>query len=79
MSHFLNRFRACNKGSFGERTKHLVVSQATAKLYRRYFDHAAAGRRACDPDQMTVNEMEKLLARDPSRLEQIPIFGLRSA
>ena len=74
VSHFLNRFRARNKGSFGERTKHLVVSQATAKLYRRYFDHAAAGRRACDPDQMTVNEMEKLLARDPSRLEQIPIF-----
>jgi site-specific recombinase XerD len=51
-----------------------VVSQATAKLYRRYFDLAAAGRRACDRDQMTVNEMEKLLARDPSRLEQIPIF-----
>jgi integrase len=73
-SHFLNRFRARNKGSFGERTKHLVVSQATAKLYRRYFDHADAGRRGCDPDQVTVNELEKLQATDPSRLEQIPIF-----
>lgn len=74
VSHFLNRFRARNKGSFGERTKHLVVSQATAKLYRRYFDHAAAGRPTCDPDQMTVTGLEKLLARDPRRLEQIPIF-----
>jgi integrase len=74
VSHFLNRFRARNKGSFGERTKYLVVSQATAKLYRRYFDHATAGRRACDRDQMTVNELERLFARDPDRLEQIPIF-----
>jgi site-specific recombinase XerD len=73
-SHFLNRFRARNKGSFGERTKYLVVSQATAKLYRRYFDHAAAGRRACDRDQLTVNELERLFARDSSRLEQVPIF-----
>ncbi len=73
-SHFLNRFRARDKGSFGERTKHLVVSQATAKLYRRYFDHGTAGRLACDPDQMTVNELEKLFARDASRLEQVPIF-----
>ena len=74
VSHFLNRFRARNKGSFGERTKHLVVSQATAKLYRRYFDHEVAGRRACDPDQLTVNEIEKMFASDPSRLQQIPIF-----
>ncbi len=74
VSHFLNRFRARNKGSFGERTKHLVVSQATAKLYRRYFDHATDGRRACDPDHLTVNELEKLFAISPSRLEQIPLF-----
>jgi len=73
-SHFLNRFRARNKGSFGERTKHLVVSQATAKLYRRYFDYADAGRRASDPDQLTVNELERMYATDPRRLEQIPIF-----
>jgi site-specific recombinase XerD len=74
VSHFLNRFRARNKGSFGERTKHLVVSQATAKLYRRYFDHEVTGRRACDPEQLTLNEIDKMFASDPSRLQRIPIF-----
>lgn len=74
VSRFLNRFRARNKGSFGERTKHLVVSQATAKLYRRYFEHAIDGRRACDPDQLTVNGLEALFAKDPGCLARIPIF-----
>jgi len=74
VSHFLNRFRARNKGSFGERTKHLVVSQATAKLYRRYFDQAVDGRRAVDPARLTVDELEKLFGQDPSRLEEIPLF-----
>ena len=36
----MNQFEAQNKGSFGIRTKRLVVSSATAKLCRRYFNPA---------------------------------------
>lgn len=77
VSHFLNRFRARNKGSFGLRTKYLVVSQATAKLYRRYFDDSRDGRRTWDREQWTVNEIETLLAKDSSRLAAIPLFLTR--
>ena len=44
----MNQFEAQNKGSFGIRTKRLVVSSATAKLCRRYFDNDAEGRNAHD-------------------------------
>ncbi len=47
----MNQFEAQNKGSFGIRTKKLVVSSVTAKLCRRYFDDDAEGRRAHDQEQ----------------------------
>ena len=51
-SQFLNQFQARNKGSFGVRTKRLVVSSATAKMVRRYFDDDANGRRAHDRQRL---------------------------
>jgi integrase len=68
VSQFLNQFTARNKGSFGVRTKRLVVSPATAKLCRRYFDH---DRRAQDRQRLALNDLAKLA---PEALERIPLF-----
>ncbi len=54
---FLNQFQARNKGSFGVRTKRLVVSSATAKLVRRYFDDDTSGRRVRDPQRLCLADI----------------------
>jgi hypothetical protein len=67
----MNQFEAQNKGSFGIRTKRLVVSSATAKLCRRYFDNETEGRRAHDRRGLTLNDLAKL---DAEALGRIPLF-----
>ena len=71
VSQFMNQFVARNKGSFGIRTKRLVVSSATAKLCRRYFDHDTEGRRAHDRLGLTLNDLTKL---DSEALGKVPLF-----
>jgi integrase len=71
-SHFTNRFRASNKGSHGKRTKILVVSSPTAKLYRRYFE----GFRDSDKSSsaLTIRRLTRLLSDHPEQLADIPLF-----
>jgi site-specific recombinase XerD len=45
---FRNLLQSRNKGSFGIRTKIVMISNPTAKLYRRYFDDEVQGRAAAD-------------------------------
>lgn len=71
VSQFMNQFIARNKGSFGIRTKRLVVSSATAKLCRRYFDNDTEGRRAHDRLGLTLNDLTKL---DAEALGKVPLF-----
>jgi integrase len=71
VSQFLNGFDACNKGSFGVRTKRLLVSSATAKLCRRYFDDEKEGRRAHDPQRLTIADLARL---DGQALENVKLF-----
>ena len=71
VSQFLNVFEARNKGSFGVRTKRLVVSSVTAKLCRRYFDDDKVGRRAHDPQRLTIADLSKM---DGPALEQVKLF-----
>ncbi len=73
-SDFTNRFTAINKGSHGLRTKLLMVSMATAKLYRRYFDDEREGRRAHDPQGLTLATLVKMATVQPERLATIPLF-----
>lgn len=74
VSQFLNRFRACNKGSHGRRVKTLVVSHQTATLCRRYFDDARHGRCAVDPERLTLRQLTTLARRVPARLDQIRVY-----
>jgi len=74
VSQFMNRFSARSKGSFGQRIKTLVVSQATARLYRRYFNDKESGRLASDPDRISTADLNGLLRRTPKTLDGIQIF-----
>jgi len=76
-SQFMNRLRAKNKGSLGVRTKVLVVSQPTAKLYRKYFDDDMEGRRLYDRRGLTLANVGETLDRDPQALAEIPLFITR--
>jgi len=71
VSQFMNQFVARNKGSFGIRTKRLVVSSVTAKLCRRYFDDQIEGRRARDSQRLTLSDLARL---DSAVLEKIRLF-----
>lgn len=70
-SQFLNQFQARNKGSFGVRTKRFVVSSATAKLLRRYFDDDTSGRRARDPQRLSLADLVKM---DAAGLGKVRLF-----
>jgi hypothetical protein len=74
VSQFMNRFSARSKGSFGQRIKTLVVSQATARLYRRYFNDKESGRLANNPDRISTADLSGLLRRTPKTLDGIQIF-----
>ena len=71
VSQFMNQFVARNKGSFGIRTKRLLVSSATAKLCRRYFDSDTDGRRAHDRQRLTLSDLANL---DAEALGKVPLF-----
>lgn len=73
-SHFMNRFLARNKGSHGCRVKTLVVSNPTAKLYRRYFDDDTEGRCALDSGRLTVAGLSSMLRSAPAKLHEIRIY-----
>jgi integrase len=73
-SHFMNRFLARSKGSHGCRVKTLMVSNPTAKLYRRYFDDGAAGRCALDAGGLTVASLSSMLRSAPAKLHEIQIY-----
>ena len=73
VSHFLNRFAARSKGSHGLRTKTLVVSKATAAMYRRLFESRPGGSSA-GRALLTVSSLEHLLETQPEQLPGIRIF-----
>jgi len=67
-SQFLNQFQARNKGSFGVRTKRFVVSPATAKLMRKYFDDDVSGRRVRDPQGLCLADLGRMGAADLAKV-----------
>jgi site-specific recombinase XerD len=73
-SGFRNLLEACNKGSHGLRTKTLVISNPTLRLYRRYFDDDADGRCAHDPQKLRVSDLATMLRNDPKILAETPLF-----
>jgi site-specific recombinase XerD len=73
-SGFRNLLDACNKGSHGLRTKTLVISNPTVRLYRLYFDDDADGRCAHDPQRLRVSDLATLARTDPTLLAETPLF-----
>lgn len=73
-SGFRNLLDACNKGSHGLRTKTLVISNPTVRLYRRYFDDDAEGRCAHDRQRLRVSNLPTLARTDPTLLAKTPLF-----
>jgi integrase len=71
VSGFGNQFSARSKGSFGQRVKTLVISNPTAKLFRRYFDQS---RRFPAAEPLTVSALGRIQKRDPEHLLRIRIF-----
>jgi hypothetical protein len=74
VSRFLNQLSARNKGSFGIRTKRLVISHGLANLYRRYFDDVERGRLAWDTHHHSMHDLQTILSEDSNRLSKIPLF-----
>jgi integrase len=74
VSDFLTRFASRDKGSHGRRTKFLMVSAATAKMYRMYFNESGGGLPRRPAEASSVGQLEALLRSDSSRLRSIPIF-----
>lgn len=71
---FRNTLQSRNKGSFGVRTKTIMISNPTAKLYRLYFDDAVHGRAAADPSRVRVNDLTNLYRQSPASLDRVPLF-----
>jgi integrase len=74
VSDFLTRFASVDKGSHGRRTKFLMVSAATAKMYRMYFNESGCGPSRRPAEASSVGQLEALLRSDSQRLGSIPIF-----
>jgi hypothetical protein len=70
-SGFGNQLSARSKGSFGERVKTLVVSNPTAKLFRRYFDQH---RRERGKPHLTISDLNRMQRKEPEQLSRIRIF-----
>ena len=71
---FRNVLQSRNKGSFGLRTKTIMVSNPTAKLYRRYFDDDRHGRAAVDLQRLRVSALTAVYRANPQSLEEVPMF-----
>jgi integrase len=71
---FCNVLQSRNKGSFGVRTKSIMISNPTAKLFRRYFDSdRQRGARAHLPP-LRVSDLTALYRSNQQSLESIPLF-----
>ena len=71
---FRNLLQSRNKGSFGLRTKTLMISNPTTKLYRRYFDDDMHGRAAVDLQRLRVSTLTSLYRANPQSLDSVPLF-----
>jgi hypothetical protein len=71
---FRNVLQSRNKGSFGLRTKTIMISNPTAKLYRRYFDDDSHGRAAVDLQRLGVSTLTTVYRTNPQSLENVPLF-----
>ncbi len=71
---FRNVLQSRNKGSFGLRTKTIMISNPTAKLYRCYFDDDRHGRAAVDLQRLRVSALTALYRANPQSLENVPMF-----
>jgi integrase len=73
VSDFLTRFASVDKGSNGRRTKFLLVSAPTAKMYRMYF-HESRRALSRSPEAWSIGQLEALLRSGSQQLHSIPIF-----
>ena len=74
VSGFMARFASGDKGSHGRRTKFLMVSAPTAKMYRMYFNEWRAVEPRIATQARSIGQLETLVKRDSPQLEKIPIF-----
>jgi len=51
-----------------------MISNPTAKLYRRYFDDDRHGRAAVDIQQLRVSALAVIYRANPQNLENVPMF-----
>jgi hypothetical protein len=63
-----------DKRSQGRRTKFLMVSAATAKIYRMYFNESRRSPSRRPPEAPSIGQLEALLRSDSQQLHSIPIF-----
>jgi hypothetical protein len=54
-----------------------MVSNPTAKLYRRYFDDEVHGRAAADPSRLRVSDLAIVYRHSPESLDSVPLFLTR--
>ena len=71
---FRNLLQSRNKGSFGLKTKTLMISNPTTRLYRRYFDDDMHGRAAVDLQRLRVSALTSLYRTNPQSLDSVPLF-----
>lgn len=71
---FRNVLQSRNKGSFGLRTKTIMISNPTTKLYRRYFDDDLHGRAAVDRQRLRLGALTAIYRANPQDLENVPLF-----
>lgn len=71
---FRNVLQSRNKGSFGLRTKTIMISNPTTKLYRRYFDDDMHGRAAVDLQRLRLSALTAIYRTNPQHLENVPLF-----
>jgi integrase len=74
VSRFMARFASVDKGSHGRRTKFLMVSAPTAKMYRMYFNERRAVALTITPKVQSIGQLEVLLKSDSHQLQRVPIF-----
>jgi integrase len=71
---FRNVLQSRNKGSFGLRTKTIMISNPTAKLYRRYFDGDRQKRAVVDSQRLRVSDLTTLYRTNQQSLQNVPLF-----
>ena len=74
VSHFMGRFASADKGSHGRRTKFLMVSAPTAKMYRMYFNQSRCSPSTNPAEPRSIGQLEVLQKRAAHQLQTTPIF-----